>query len=55
MSLRKQSGWSPEEDEILSTHIDAGRDAIRRALMRAGFDRSLNAIKDRIAVMKGKK
>lgn len=55
MSLRKVSEWSPDEEAIITQHIKDGRDAIRRALARAGFYRSLNAIKGHIAAMKGKK
>lgn len=44
--------WSHVEDSIIHTHRANGRVAIKAALRLAGFDRSLDQIKGRIATIK---
>lgn len=44
--------WSHVEDAIIHQHRADGRMAIKRHLLLAGYDRSLNQIKGRIRSLK---
>ena len=48
----KGRAWTDVEDAIINEHRANGRVAIKAALRLAGFDRSLDQIKGRIATIK---